>query len=98
MRKVKIIEGRDSKIFKIAGQLVKLEEEAKKLGLFLNDRELLECRKCDLMEDVNSYGFLLTVFKNDPFKDTGLRFKKIKGKENYFQCPNCSNILKLSER
>lgn len=87
---------KNSEIFRMAEKIVRLQKKAKKLGLFLDDRELLKCKKCGLMEDVNSYGVLLTVFKNEPLRDTALRFKKIKGRSNHFQCPNCDEILMLS--
>jgi len=73
-------------------QLVKLKEKGKELGLFVDDRELLECHKCGLMEDVDINGKLLTVFEKEPNKDTGLRFKEI-GNSATFRCPNCGNQI-----
>lgn len=83
-------------------QLVKLKEKARELGLFLDDRELLECHKCGLMEDVDINGKLLTVFEKEPNKDTGLRFKEI-GNSSTFRCPNCGyqiseNVEKIMEK
>lgn len=81
-------------------RLVKIKEEARSLGIFVDDRNLLECPKCGLMEDIDSYGRLFTVFKNAPRKDTGLRFKEMKNVK--FRCPNCGekiseNVAKILE-
>ena len=40
-----------------------IEKKAEALGLFLNDRELLECPCCGLFEDVTIQGILLTARK-----------------------------------
>ena len=69
-----------------------VKEKARELGLFVDDRELLECHKCGLMEDVDINGKLLTVFEKEPNKDTGLRFKEI-GNSATFRCPNCGNQI-----
>jgi hypothetical protein len=43
----------------LASRLVAVQEQARSLGIFADDRELPECRKCGLLEDVtlrdNSY-------------------------------------------
>jgi len=75
-------------------QLNKLKKEARTLGIFVDDRNLLKCPECGLMEDIDSNGMLLTVFEKFPNKDTGLRFKEIKNGK-IFRCPNCGQ--KLSE-
>jgi transcription elongation factor Elf1 len=90
-----------NRLVKAVKQLVKINKEAESLGLFVDDRELLECPKCGLMEDVDINGTLFTVFENSPNKDTGLRFKKIKNSKT-FCCPNCGqqiseNIKKILE-
>ena len=41
----------DAKLHKLARQLVGLQQRAKALGVFANDRELLECPRCGLLED-----------------------------------------------
>lgn len=80
-------------LLNLAKKLIKIYEEAKMLGIFTNDRELLECPICGLMEDVDINGKLFTVFKNEPYKDTGLNFKEVGNKENNFRCPNCGKVV-----
>lgn len=81
----------NKKLFKLANEIVKLKEKAKKLGMFADDRELLECSKCGLMEDVDIRGMLFTVFRKSPYKDTGMEFKEMKN--GRFRCPNCKEII-----
>ncbi|MEW6605892.1 MAG: hypothetical protein AB1414_00385 [bacterium] len=88
-------------LFKAVKQLVKLNEKVKALGIFVDDRELLECPKCGLMEDIDIYGRLFTVFEKEPNKDTGLRFKEIRNSKT-FRCPNCGeqisgNVVEILE-
>jgi hypothetical protein len=73
-------------------RLLKVKKQAEAIGLFTNDRELLECT-CGLIEDVAFDGGLFTYHKNDhAFKDTGLCFTKIN--EDTFSCPVCKTRLK----
>jgi len=73
-------------------RLVKVKKQAEAIGLFTNDRELLECT-CGLIEDVAFDGRLFTYHKNDrAFKETGLRFTKVN--EDTFCCPECNSKLK----
>jgi|GEM_PF-779651 len=66
--------------------------QAKALGIFTNDRELLECPACGLKEDVLITGRLATYRGNDFDTDTGLCFKDLgKGR---FRCPSCKSIVK----
>ena len=75
----------------LAGQLVALQAEARALGLFANDRELLACPCCGLVEDVTCTGLLITYRPPALGEDTGLRFEEIKtGK---FRCPQCGGIV-----
>ncbi len=75
-------------------RLVKVKKQAEAIGLFTNDRELLE-RTCGLIEDVAFDGRLFTYHKNDrAFKDTGRRF--IKANEDTFCCPVCKTKLKAA--
>jgi hypothetical protein len=68
-------------------QLIKIKKQTEVLGIFTDDRELLEC-SCGLVEDVAFNGILYTYYKTDPkYKDTGLLFKKVN--ENTFICPVC---------
>ena len=72
----------------LARQIAKFHKQAEELGLFLNDRGLLECSKCGLIEDVAFEGHLTTYRKDDKnMADTGLRFEKLD--ETSFRCPVC---------
>ena len=57
-------------------RVAELQEQARSLGLFLEDRELLECPKCGLLEDVTIGGILITYMPSAEEKDTGLRFEE----------------------
>lgn len=76
-----------SRLSDLARRLQQVKAEATQLGIFTDDRELVECSKCGLKEDVDIHGFLLTCFDDSLGKDTGLRFKEVTGSE--FQCPKC---------
>ena len=80
-------------IMSLARELVRVKKQAEDLGLFTNDRELLKCTGCDLVEDVAFDGSLTTYRKNDDcMTDTGLRFEEIRNGE--FRCPVCGTLLK----
>ena len=68
-------------------QLRQAHERARAAGVFVGDRELLCCPRCDLKEDVASDGRLFTYFGDAPKPDTGLRFEELG--EDVFRCPNC---------
>ena len=71
-----------------------IEKKAEALGLFLNDRELLECPCCGLFEDVTIQGILLTARKvTAPPIYTGLRFQEVS--QNTYQCPDCAQQIEL---
>lgn len=66
------------------------------MGLFTNDRDLLQCPSCGLMEDVTSDGRLTTCQENDKtYADTGLRFQELTNTR--FRCPQCSAIVEIPE-
>jgi len=71
--------------------LAAVQKQAKALGLFTDDRELLECPHCGLMEDVAINGLLFTYRQSDLGQDTGLRFKKVK--KQIFRCPSCKGLV-----
>jgi len=75
----------------LAKELIKLQAEAKSLGLFIGDRELLQCPSCGLCEDVSFEGQLMVYGKSDPHHDTGLRFKELKGSKGKYICPGCGS-------
>jgi hypothetical protein len=79
----------DVSIHDLARQLVAVKKEAKRLGIFTEDRELLKCPGCGLMEDVAMGGMLLMCRRSSPGVDTGLRFSGIRNKARGFRCPVC---------
>ena len=81
-----------AEILPIAKEIHRLKRQAEELGLFTDDRELLECG-CGLIENVACGGRLFTCRNGEPEdKDTGLLFEQID--ENNFRCPVCKTILK----
>ena len=75
----------------LARQLAIVQVEARTLGMFVDDRELLACRRCGLAEDVSFAGLLITNCSTDSGEDTGLRFKEITSGK--FRCPKCGAIM-----
>ena len=67
-------------------QIQALQEQARALGLFPNDRELLTCPNCGLAEDVLVGGQLITNYGTGKH-DTGLRFMDPKSDDGPFICP-----------
>ena len=80
-------------VYRLAVQLVQIKKRASQLGMFTNDRELLECTKCGLAEDVTSDGFLIT-YRGHSLRprDSGLRFDELSGQR--FRCPSCGVLIK----
>lgn len=74
-----------------------LQEQARSLGVFPNDRELLMCPSCGLAEDVLAGGQLITsVAVGAP--DTGMRFIEPRVENEPFRCPACgSDALAVEE-
>ncbi len=80
-------------IARLAEELTHIKKQAVQLGMFTNDRELLECPKCGLMEDVTHDGFLITYQEACAnAKDSGLRFEEVPGEK--FKCPSCGTLVK----
>jgi len=76
------------RLMPLTHHLKELQEEARRVGIFPNDRELLSCPKCGLQEDVLIGGYLATTLgPYDP--DTGLRFQESLDDDTLFICPNC---------
>ncbi len=73
-------------------QLQQHQAQAKALGIFTDERNLLTCPNCGLFEDVNSDGFLITsrTLSKEPL-DTGLRFSEIAPGTYY--CPSCQSVV-----
>jgi predicted RNA-binding Zn-ribbon protein involved in translation (DUF1610 family) len=77
----------------LARHLVQVRQRAESLGLFTDDRELLECPNCGLLEDVTSEGMLVTYPKDSAdLKDCGLRF--LPDGKTSFACPACGTRIK----
>lgn len=83
-------------ILEVAKRLAELQEQAKALGLFTNDRELLDCQNCGLKEDVTFDGRLITYFGEPSGNDTGQRFKETE-KDKIYICPNCGKEVEEPE-
>lgn len=77
----------------LARRLEQVKAQVRALGIFTDDRELLECPNCGLLEDVTSEGLLVTYPKDSAdLKDCGLRFKRA-GKTS-FACPTCGTKIR----
>ena len=84
-----------SEIRPLARELVRVKKRAEALGIFTDGRELLECSKCDLVEDVAFDGRLITHQRNsENCSDSGLRFEKLN--DTTFRCPICRTKLKAT--
>jgi hypothetical protein len=71
-----------------AVEIQALQAQMRALGLFAHDRELLNCSRCGLLEDVAMGGKLITCRPTVFGSDTGLRFMEIiKGA---WRCPSCA--------
>lgn len=70
-----------------------LQEQARSLGVFPNDRDLLTCPSCGLAEDVLAGGQLITsASMGEP--DTGLRFAEPTVDDGPFRCPACGGEVR----
>jgi Zn finger protein HypA/HybF involved in hydrogenase expression len=77
----------------LARQLEQVKAQARTLGIFTDDRELLKCPNCGLLEDVMANGLLVTYSRRSRSrKDCGLRFSQ--AEENRFQCPSCGTKIR----
>lgn len=75
-------------------QLYEAQKKAKKLGIFVGDRELLTCPKCGLHEDVAFSGMLQVTMPPHLGEDTGLRFKTARRRPARWRCPACKKEFK----
>jgi len=82
----------DPELRRLVAHLDVVRKQAKALGLFTNERELLECPGCGLMEDVTADGILITCREPDLGKDTGLRFAALN--QHAFRCPACGRSVR----
>jgi len=83
---------RGDQLSALVGRMAALRAMAKPLGVFTNDRELLECPSCGLLEDVASGGLLITSWPKTLGRDTGLRFRELRG--GRFRCPECGVMVR----
>ena len=87
------LSGLAQKIKPLVEDIVCIQKQAKALGIFINDRELLECTGCDLVEDVAFDGSLMTYNRDsDDMTDSGLRFEEMN--EEKYRCPVCGTVSK----
>jgi hypothetical protein len=68
-------------------EIARVHRLAQAAGLFMEDRDLLQCARCGLLEDVGCYGLLMTYPTGAPAVDSGLRFTK--DEQGRYICPNC---------
>src|SRR5688572_22337114 len=73
----------------LTAEITKLRAQMEGLGLFAGDRELQDCRKCKLEEDVTAEGLLITSRSDSLGVDTGLRFQSVDDREDWWRCPAC---------
>ena len=79
----------------LARRLLEIQRRAEALGLFTDERALLECPGCGLKEDVDATGRLFTYRGRPGGRDTGLRFAEL-GKGS-FRCPSCGATVGEAE-
>ena len=79
----------------MAGRIAELQKTARRLGIFVDDRQLLACSKCGLMEDVLFDGRLVTC-REAGGDDTGLRFSEHPRADGRFVCPECGTVIEAS--
>ncbi|MFA5800018.1 MAG: hypothetical protein WC840_03605 [Candidatus Peribacteraceae bacterium] len=79
----------------LVAEMAALQAKARALGLFANDRELLECPDCGLMENVACGGRLFTCRPESLDDDTGLRFGELCG--DRFRCPACGATVREAD-
>jgi hypothetical protein len=76
-------------------EIARVHRLAQAAGLFMEDRDLLHCFRCGLLEDVGRYGLLMTYFSGKSPGDSGLRF--IKDKRGRYICPNCGAVARTDK-
>ena len=76
----------------LAKQIAAIQQQMHALGMFANDRELLDCPQCGLREDVLISGLLITYREPGFHQDTGLRFEELTA--DAFRCPSCGQTVR----
>jgi len=83
-------------LYSAVWQLQEAKRQARALGMFVEDRELLECPACGLWEDVTGEGLLVVYQKDDlSQEDSGLRFREVD--ETHFVCPACGAAVTVED-
>jgi hypothetical protein len=82
----------DAALHALCEQLQKIYQQAEIAGLFIGDRELLNCMHCGLQEDVLIDGRLV-AYQADAADaaDSGLRFAA--ADDGNFVCPQCGAVI-----
>ena len=82
----------DAALHAFCEQLRKIHQQAEITGLFIGDREFLDCTHCGLQEDVLIDNRLVT-YQADAADaaDSGLRFAA--ADEGNFVCPQCGAVI-----
>jgi hypothetical protein len=88
----------DREIARLTQEVEELKAQGRAMGIFVEDRPLLECLKCGLLEDLSDEGLLLTYHRQEGEvqPDTGLRFEQVE--PGHFRCPACKNLLILDQQ
>lgn len=82
----------DTVLHALCKQLQKIRKQAEIAGLFVGDRELLDCAHCGLQEDVLIGGQLVTYQAGAAdTPDSGLRFAA--ADDGNFVCPQCGAAI-----
>ena len=80
----------NDRLYSMTEAINELNLKLTKSGKFDYSRELLSCPACQLFEDVNNEGVLITAELVDPEIDTGLRFTKTD--DGKWECPDCGHL------
>jgi hypothetical protein len=80
----------NERLYSMTEAIDELNLKLTKPGKFDHSRELLSCPACQLFEDVNNEGILITAEPVDPEIDTGLRFAKMDNDQ--WECPDCGHL------
>ena len=82
----------DVALHALCEQLQKIYQQAEIAGLFIGDRELLDCTRCGLQEDVLIDSRLVTHQADAAdATDSGLRFAA--ADDGNFICPQCGAVI-----
>ncbi|MCB9537547.1 MAG: hypothetical protein H6704_14955 [Myxococcales bacterium] len=76
-------------IVDLVRRLREVQMSAREHGTFIEDRDLVGCPRCGLLEDVLVDGRLITCRQDSLGRDTGLRFVDDPHDAGSFTCPEC---------